>query len=180
MVSHPLEPSQLRLSMSFYRGHNELDEPAFTQPQMYQKIRNRKSVPKLYEDKLIVRRSEPYDYITDPSLQSDSVITEADVDALRTSYKSHLESHLSQVESFVPKADMLQAQWTGIVWPGDKNADHQPKTGLPREELMDIGKASVAVPEGFVSLTSACVKRVPYATGIRNFTPGYRGMSSIV
>jgi hypothetical protein len=37
------------------RGHNELDEPAFTQPRMYEKIRTRKSVPQLYEDKLIVR-----------------------------------------------------------------------------------------------------------------------------
>ena len=37
-----------------YRGHNELDEPAFTQPLMYQTIRSRKSVPTLYEDKLLV------------------------------------------------------------------------------------------------------------------------------
>jgi hypothetical protein len=37
------------------RGHNELDEPAFTQPRMYEKIRSRKSVPQLYEEKLIVR-----------------------------------------------------------------------------------------------------------------------------
>lgn len=37
------------------RGHNELDEPAFTQPRMYEKIRARKSVPQLYEDKLVVR-----------------------------------------------------------------------------------------------------------------------------
>ncbi|KAI5119142.1 hypothetical protein M0805_005221 [Coniferiporia weirii] len=34
-------------------GHNELDEPAFTQPLMYQNIRTRKSVPTLYEDKLL-------------------------------------------------------------------------------------------------------------------------------
>lgn len=37
------------------RGHNELDEPAYTQPLMYQKIRSRQSVPQLYEDKLVVR-----------------------------------------------------------------------------------------------------------------------------
>lgn len=37
------------------RGHNELDEPAFTQPAMYNHIRSRKSVPQLYEDKLLVR-----------------------------------------------------------------------------------------------------------------------------
>ncbi len=38
-----------------HRGHNELDEPAFTQPLMYEKIRSRKSVPALYEERLIVR-----------------------------------------------------------------------------------------------------------------------------
>lgn len=37
-----------------YRGHNELDEPAFTQPLMYEKIRSRRSVPALYEERLIV------------------------------------------------------------------------------------------------------------------------------
>lgn len=35
-------------------GHNELDEPAFTQPTMYGNIRNRKSVPRIYGDKLLV------------------------------------------------------------------------------------------------------------------------------
>jgi probable 2-oxoglutarate dehydrogenase E1 component DHKTD1 len=35
-------------------GHNELDEPAYTQPLMYANIRSRKSVPKLYEEKLLV------------------------------------------------------------------------------------------------------------------------------
>ena len=37
------------------RGHNELDEPSFTQPLMYEKIRSRSSVPVLYEKQLIVR-----------------------------------------------------------------------------------------------------------------------------
>ena len=42
-----------------FRGHNELDEPAYTQPIMYQKIRSRRSVPELYEDKLVVRAILP-------------------------------------------------------------------------------------------------------------------------
>jgi 2-oxoglutarate dehydrogenase complex dehydrogenase (E1) component-like enzyme len=37
-----------------FRGHNELDEPAFTQPLMYKDIRSRKSVPTVYEERLIV------------------------------------------------------------------------------------------------------------------------------
>jgi probable 2-oxoglutarate dehydrogenase E1 component DHKTD1 len=43
-------------------GHNELDEPAFTQPLMYEKIRSRSSVPKLYEDKLVVCLIPFYDF----------------------------------------------------------------------------------------------------------------------
>ena len=38
-----------------HRGHNELDEPAFTQPLMYEQIRARQSVPTLYAEQLIVR-----------------------------------------------------------------------------------------------------------------------------
>ncbi len=40
-------------------GHNELDEPAFTQPLMYKQIRGRKSVPKLYEEYLVVNLHRP-------------------------------------------------------------------------------------------------------------------------
>ena len=36
-------------------GHNQLDEPAFTQPAMYSRVRSRKSVPTLYEEILAVR-----------------------------------------------------------------------------------------------------------------------------
>ena len=57
-----LRPYHLTLWSSIYhirshglRGHNELDEPAFTQPLMYEKIRSRRSVPALYEERLIVR-----------------------------------------------------------------------------------------------------------------------------
>jgi len=43
-----------RLRLDMRRGHNELDEPAFTQPLMYSKIRSRRSVPELYGDQLVV------------------------------------------------------------------------------------------------------------------------------
>ena len=36
-------------------GHNELDEPAFTQPTMYRVIRDRQSIPDMYAEKLVVR-----------------------------------------------------------------------------------------------------------------------------
>lgn len=40
-----------------FRGHNELDEPAFTQPLMYKNIRNRRSVPEMYEERIVVSLS---------------------------------------------------------------------------------------------------------------------------
>ena len=51
----PFSLTQEAVDKRFYRGHNELDEPSFTQPLMYQEIRQRESVPQRYEDKLIVR-----------------------------------------------------------------------------------------------------------------------------
>lgn len=48
-------PSIIVLPRFVTRGHNELDEPAFTQPQMYDKIRSRISVPQMYENHLVVR-----------------------------------------------------------------------------------------------------------------------------
>ena len=53
-TSGTLHTSSL-IAFRHQRGHNELDEPAFTQPAMYSRVRARKSVPTLYEEALIVR-----------------------------------------------------------------------------------------------------------------------------
>ncbi|KAI0312699.1 dehydrogenase E1 and transketolase domain-containing protein 1 [Amylostereum chailletii] len=114
-------------------GHNELDEPAFTQPLMYEQIRSRKSVPALYEQRLI----------------SDEAITAETAKAVRESYKAHLESELKDSDSCVPSVTMLEEQWKGMVWPGSKNAVKNPDTGVSRAVLEKVGRASVTVPEGF-------------------------------
>ncbi|TFK48888.1 dehydrogenase E1 and transketolase domain-containing protein 1 [Heliocybe sulcata] len=114
-------------------GHNELDEPAFTQPLMYGQIRSRKSVPQLYEDRLI----------------DEGVISREDATALRSSYKAHLDKQLSKVDEYVPKVKLGQGHWKGIVWPADPAADRDPDTGLDGEVLKGIARASVAVPDGF-------------------------------
>ena len=46
---------------------------------------------------------------------------------------------------------MLQGQWSGIIWPGSEDAVPEPETGVDAETLKSVGKASVTVPEGFVS-----------------------------
>lgn len=69
---------------------------------------------------------------------------------LRAEYKAYLNSQLSSVASYVPFASMLQEQWNGMVWPASDGALKNPKTGLAREVLEEVGRASVTVPEHFV------------------------------
>ncbi|KAF8741388.1 Dehydrogenase E1 and transketolase protein 1, partial [Rhizoctonia solani] len=117
-------------------GHNELDEPAFTQPQMYHKIRTRQSVPQIYEQKLI----------------SEGLLSEDQAAASRAAYKQHLDKELTKADTYQPQADMLRGKWSGIVWPGDSTkVDHNPKTGVDSKTLVEIGKTSVAVPVGFAT-----------------------------
>ncbi|KAG2368119.1 dehydrogenase E1 and transketolase domain-containing protein 1 [Suillus spraguei] len=113
-------------------GHNELDEPAFTQPLMYEKIRSRSSVPKLYEDKLI----------------SDGVISVETARAVRDNYKASLNAALTDVASYVPPPVTFEGAWKGMVWPAS-SAARQDKTGVSSAVLKDAGKASVHVPEEF-------------------------------
>ncbi|CAL1698812.1 unnamed protein product [Somion occarium] len=114
-------------------GHNELDEPAFTQPLMYEKIRSRRSVPSLYEEQLI----------------NENIITAESATSLRSSYKAFLNDELSEADSYVPKASMLEKQWNGIVWPATPEAVRNPDTGVDIQTLKDIGKASIYFPESF-------------------------------
>ncbi|EKM75012.1 hypothetical protein AGABI1DRAFT_123391 [Agaricus bisporus var. burnettii JB137-S8] len=123
-------------------GHNELDLPGITSPLMYEKIAARKSVPELYEHKLL----------------SEGVLTQDDISDVRLAYRSHLESQLSQVSSYAPSlssAPMLQRQWKEVSWPSSPSikssslSNSQIPTGVAKDLLKDIGKTSVWVPEGF-------------------------------
>lgn len=73
-----------------------------------------------------------------------------DISELRGAYKTHLDSALSKVPSYTPSASMLQEQWSGMVWPGSADAEQYPDTGVERDVLVKVGKASIKVPDGFV------------------------------
>ncbi|KAJ7367025.1 dehydrogenase E1 and transketolase domain-containing protein 1 [Mycena albidolilacea] len=114
-------------------GHNELDLPHFTNPLMYEKISARRTVPELYEAKLV----------------KEDVLDPNKIASIRAAYKSELEAALSRVASHVPSASMLEKQWNGIVWPASPSADRNPATGVEQERLKSVGAASVKIPDGF-------------------------------
>ena len=123
-------------------GHNELDEPAYTQPKMYEQIRTRMSVPEMYEKKLV----------------EDGLVKADDAAGWRQKYDQQLEEDLEKVDGYSAKSEMLEGKWSKLVWPSTNQAMHDPETGLAEEELKDVAKASVELPDTFVRpYTDSCL-----------------------
>jgi 2-oxoglutarate dehydrogenase E1 component len=113
-------------------GHNEADEPAFTQPIMYRTIADHPTTRQIYAQRLI----------------EEGVITEAEAEEMVSTFLSVLDAQFESAKSYRPnKADWLEGVWTGLeVASGD---DRRGNTGVPHELLKEVGFALSRVPEGF-------------------------------
>ncbi|KAK3755337.1 hypothetical protein RRG08_026067 [Elysia crispata] len=109
-------------------GHNEIDEPAFTQPVMYNVINNRMSIPDLYAQQVV----------------SSGFCEEKDLTDSVKDFNSHLSENLDKVSSHENKPFHLQAQWSSLVQAGDNITRWD--TGVPIDALRFIGSKSVTVP----------------------------------
>ncbi len=122
------------IDMFCYRrfGHNEGDEPMFTQPRMYKKIQSHPTSMQLYADQLI----------------KEGLITEDEVQQRIESFQDYLEQEFDTANSYKPnKADWLDGKWSGFeVASGDVRRG---KTGVPKDELIKVGQTLVTVPKGF-------------------------------
>jgi 2-oxoglutarate dehydrogenase E1 component len=123
------------IDMFCYRrfGHNEGDEPAFTQPLMYQKIREHPSTLHIYADKLA----------------AEGLITPEEIDRTRAEWRERLEAEHEAGQSYRPnKADWLDGRWSGIKVAQDEGP-RRGQTGVDLEQLKEIGLKLTEVPEGF-------------------------------
>ena len=113
-------------------GHNEGDEPAFTQPAMYSAIRERPTTRQIYIERLV----------------SEGVLTIKDADQMMEVFRARLETELEASKSYRPnKADWLEGDWADIeAAPRDERPG---ATAVAPEMLAEIGRAITRVPDGF-------------------------------
>jgi 2-oxoglutarate dehydrogenase E1 component len=124
------------IDMFCYRrfGHNEGDEPSFTQPLMYKKVRAHPTTLEIYSKKLI----------------GEGVVSEADVEKMKADWRAHLEIEMESGTSYKPnKADWLDGRWSGLKVAGEVEDPRRGNTGIAVENLREIGKKITAIPPGF-------------------------------
>ena len=113
-------------------GHNEGDEPAFTQPLMYRTIARHPTTRQLYAQRLV----------------AEGVIPEGEAEAMAARFVSRLESEFEAAKSYRPnKADWLEGAWAGLAEAPDD--DRRGDTGVDSELLQQLGRGLVTAPEGF-------------------------------
>ncbi|MGE5545530.1 MAG: 2-oxoglutarate dehydrogenase E1 component [Solirubrobacterales bacterium] len=124
------------IDMVCYRrhGHNEADEPAFTQPLMYRKIASHPTTRAVYARKLV----------------AEGTVSEAEANGMVTSFQEQLEKEFEAAKSFKPnKADWLEGRWQGLAQLADEEEFREELTGCPADLLKEIGHKLAETPADF-------------------------------
>jgi 2-oxoglutarate dehydrogenase E1 component len=124
------------IDMFCYRrhGHNEGDEPAFTQPVMYKKIASHPGTVEIYSKRLI----------------AEGVITEGEVEKAKADWRTRLDAELEAGAGYKPnKADWLDGKWAGFKSADQEEDPRRGVTGVDVAVLKDISRRITKVPDGF-------------------------------
>src|SRR6476469_4977626 len=122
------------IDMFCYRrhGHNEADEPAFTQPLMYARIAEHPRVTEIYGTKLV----------------EEGLITATEVERMHADFRALLEEEFAASDSYRPnRADWLDGKWSGIGHA--EEGARRGVTGLDVERLKEIGRKLTSFPKSF-------------------------------
>lgn len=130
------------LDLVCYRrhGHNEIDEPSFTQPLMYKKIASHPTTFQIYSQKLV----------------QSCLVTQDQVDEMVADYENKLRQEFDGLTQEKTNTLISQTQWLGNVWTGiqsdediDQKADMCPQTGVEEKILRTIAEPLAKVPDSF-------------------------------
>lgn len=119
------------IDMICYRryGHNELDQPMYTQPQLYAKINKHPDTLNVYEKQLI----------------AENTCTQKELDEIKAMVNKTLESEFAAAKDWVtPPSDWLSSKWSGFLSPRQRSRVRE--TGLDIPKLKDIGIKMSTIP----------------------------------
>jgi 2-oxoglutarate dehydrogenase E1 component len=123
------------VDMFCYRryGHNEGDEPAFTQPKMYARIKGHQRVAEKYGDRLV----------------EEGVMTREEVDGYSVTCRATLDQEFELAGNYKPnKADWLDGRWSGLQKKAAGEVGRG-NTGVDKNLLLEVGAKLTEVPEAF-------------------------------
>jgi len=124
------------IDMFCYRrhGHNEGDEPMFTQPIMYKAIKKHPTTRELYARQLV----------------SENVLSKEESGHVVDEFQAMLEQEFTAADSYKPnKADWLEGEWRGLNQLSDDEELHDEDTSVPMHLLHEVGMALSRPPENF-------------------------------
>ncbi len=113
-------------------GHNEGDEPMFTQPEMYTKIKKHKTTLSLYTERLV----------------KDGLIPEGEIEDMKAAFQARLNAEFDAGREFRPnKADWLDGRWSHL----DAQAQEYDRgtTAVSEATFQTVATALTRVPQGF-------------------------------
>ena len=122
------------IDMFCYRrfGHNEGDEPMFTNPVMYKKIKGHKTTLSLYTERLV----------------KDGLIPEGEIEDMKAAFQAHLNEEFEAGKDYKPnKADWLDGRWSGMD--KEDGVYQRGQTSISEETFQEVGAALTRAPEGY-------------------------------
>ena len=113
-------------------GHNEGDEPMFTNPMMYKNIKQHKTTLALYTERLVL----------------DGLIPEGEIEDMKAAFQAKMNDEFEAGRDYKPnKADWLDGRWSHLD--REKDDYQRGQTSISDETLSSVGKALTTAPEGF-------------------------------
>ena len=114
-------------------GHNEGDEPMFTNPAMYTRIRRQKTTLQIYTERLV----------------ADGLIPEGEIEDMKAAFQAKLNAEFEVGKDYKPnKADWLDGRWKSMHTKDLENYQRG-ETWIKPETMAEVGAALVRAPEGF-------------------------------
>jgi len=121
------------IDMFCYRrfGHNETDEPSFTQPMMYKKIKKHPTTVNVYAEKLI----------------KEGIISSNEFNDYKKEYKELLDKQLKTAKEYKPKLEWYEGVWSRFK--PEKGKDKRGNTGVSLNKIKVIGEKLTLIPNNF-------------------------------